>query len=383
MLKTPLNKLAHDNNAQMVDFAGWEMPIKFTSVIEEHHQVRKSAGFFDVSHMGRVRVSGRHARKFLETILTRRVTTMKELTCRYAIVCNENGGTLDDIIVYRFGEDWLLVVNASNRAKLLAHFDKVIAEHEYVVKIKDETESTAMVAVQGPKAMELVSNFSKEIPTLKRYEFRTKNFLILKMHVSRTGYTGEDGIEIILPGSAATMALKLLLKDYQDESSLVKPCGLAARDTLRTEAGMPLYGHELDEETSPLEAGLDFAVNLDKGEETDGPPVPNFIGQEALKKQKAEGLKKKLIGLVFEGKRSPRQGMPVFLGDEQVGVVTSGCLSPTLEKPIAMAYVKPIGCEGDGPCQTCGVGNKLSVDLGRQKIEGEIVKLPFYSGMKK
>ena len=374
MLKTPLNKLAKDAGGQMVEFAGWEMPIRFGSILDERRQVRTAAGFFDVSHMGRVRFSGRHARKFLETVLTRRVTTMKEMTCRYALVCNEQGGVLDDVILYRFPEDWLLVVNASNRAKLLAHFKQVIEQNDFAVKMDDQTTSTAMVAVQGPKAMELVSGFSKEIPTLKRYEFRTKNLLILKMHVSRTGYTGEDGIEIILPAGTATMALKLLLKDHNSETSVVKPCGLGARDTLRMEAGMPLYGHELDEQTNPLEAGLDFAVNLDKGEEPDGPPVPTFIGQEALKQAKAAGLKKKLVGLAFEGKRSPRQGMKVLADGGEVGVVTSGCVSPTLEKPIAMAYVKP---------EFAAAGTKLSVDLGRQALDGEVVKLPFYSGLKK
>lgn len=371
--KTPLNDMARKNGAKMVEFAGWEMPIRFGSIIEEHKQVREAAGFFDVSHMGRIRIAGRHARKLLETLLTRRITTMPEMACRYAMVCNEQGGVLDDILVYRFPEDWLLVVNASNREKLLEHFQRVVDEHEFVVKIKDETLSTAMVAVQGPKTMELVSNFSKEIPTLKRYTFRTKNLLILKMHISRTGYTGEDGIEIILPAATATMALKLLLKDNDDTTTRVKPCGLGARDTLRMEAGMPLYGHELDEQTNPLEAGLDFAVNLDKGEEADGPPVPNFIGQDALKQIKANGVAKKLIGLTLEGKRSPRQDMKVLANGEEVGIITSGCLSPTLGRPIAMAYVKP---------DAANEGGSLQIDFGRQTLDAQVTKLPFYKAPK-
>ena len=238
-----------DNGAKFVDFAGWEMPISFGSIIEEHNQVRNSGGLFDVSHMGRIKFSGRHARRFLERILTRRVSNMKDGQCRYALVCNEDGGVLDDVIVYKFEDHWMLVVNASNREKLLKHFNDVMGD--FVVKIDDQTESTAMVAVQGPKVMDMIGQFSKEVPSLKKYGFCQKNLLILKMVISRTGYTGEDGVEVILGANMASMAVKLLLKDKGADAA-VKPCGLGARDTLRMEAGMPLYGHELDEQTNPL-----------------------------------------------------------------------------------------------------------------------------------
>jgi len=253
LLSTPFKSFHEQHNANFVGFAGWEMPLTYGSVIEEHRYTRNSGGLFDVSHMGRIKISGRHARRFLERLLTRRVSDMKVNTCRYALACNETGGVLDDVLVYRFEEHWLLVVNAANRLKLLDHFEQI--RGDLVYKLEDQTESTAMVAVQGPKVMEMIGSFSREIPTLKRYGFCLKNLMILKMTISRTGYTGEDGVEVILPAKMAGMAVKLLLKDSGDEPT-VKPAGLGARDTLRMEAGMPLYGHELDEQTDPLSAGL-------------------------------------------------------------------------------------------------------------------------------
>lgn len=362
MKRTPFYQFHQDHGARFVDFAGWEMPILYSSIIEEHNQVRNAGGLFDVSHMGRIKIAGRHARRFLERLLTRRVSDMKENTCRYSLICNEQGGVLDDILVYRFSDHWLLVVNASNRQKLLEHFPSV--QGDLVVKIDDQTESTAMVAVQGPKVMEMIGKFSSEVPTLKRYTFCKKNLLILKLVISRTGYTGEDGVEVILPAGMANMALKLLLKDKADDA--VKPAGLGARDTLRMEAGMPLYGHELDEQTDPFAAGLGFAVNLDKDQDENGEA---FVGQEALKQIKAQGPAKTLIGLTFEGKRTPRQGAQVFVGDQAKGIVTSGCLSPTLGHPIAMAYVD---------AGSASEGDTLSVAVGSSKIEGKVVKLPFY-----
>jgi aminomethyltransferase len=358
-----------ESGARFVGFAGWEMPIHFGSILEEHHQTRTSGGLFDVSHMGRLKLSGRHARRFLERLVTRRVSDMQEKTCRYAMVCNAQGGVLDDVIVYRFAEHWLLVVNAANRGKVLAHMKASLGD--LTVKIDDLTENTAMVAVQGPKVMQMIGNFSSEVPTLKRYAFCEKNLLVLKMTISRTGYTGEDGVEVILPANMATMAIKLLVREKATEARVLKPAGLGARDTLRMEAGMPLYGHELDEQTDPLSAGLNFAVALDKHTFNDGGTPERFIGQDALEKIAAAGPLKKLIGLKLDGKRTPRQGMPVLSndGEKTVGAVTSGCLAPTLGYPIAMAYVPPESAE---------VGNELLVDLGREKAAAQVVGLPFY-----
>lgn len=360
-----------DNGAKFVDYAGYEMPIHFGSVIQEHKQCRESGAVFDVSHMGRLRLSGRHARKLLETLLTRKISDMVEGQARYSLICNEQGGVIDDILVYRFPDDWLLVVNAANRTKVLAHIDAVCKRFDYTVKLEDTTESTAMIAVQGPKVMEKIGNFSKEVPTLKNYRFCEKNLMILKMVISRTGYTGEDGVEVMLGAKMAPMAVKLLLKDKGE--GLVKPAGLGARDTLRIEAGMPLYGHELDEETDPLSAGLGFAVKLDKDKNEDGPAIPRFIGQDALEKIAADGPPKQLIGLKIEGKRTPRQGCEVHKDGQAVGTVTSGCMSPTLGVPIAMAYIKP---------GRANEGDTLTIKIGSGEVVASVCKLPFYKRIK-
>jgi aminomethyltransferase len=241
-------------------------------------------------------------------------------------------------------------------------------------KIEDQTLSTAMVAMQGPKVMqEVVARFSSEIPTLKRYRFAVKNLMIMKLIVSRTGYTGEDGIEVILPAVAVSMALTLLLKDVnvKKPDAVVKPAGLGCRDTLRLEAGMPLYGHELGEEINALSCGVDFAISLDKDQ---GERGETFIGMEALKKTVAEGgPKRKLVGIAIEGKRTARQGMAIKSGSAVVGEVTSACLSPTLGHGIAMGFVDVAKME---------VGTAVSVDTGKGELSGKVVKLPFYKPAK-
>jgi len=362
--RTPFYQFHVDHGAKMVEFAGYEMPLHYGSVLEEHRAVREALGMFDVSHMGRFRFSGRGARRFLERLCTRRVSDMQPGQCRYALVCNERGGVMDDVIVYRFDTNFEMVCNAANRAKLAAHFDAVMGD--LAVRIDDVTEKTGMVAIQGPRAIEFISQFSREIPTLKRYRFTVKNFLVLKLMVSRTGYTGEDGVEVILPANMVGMAMKLLMREGDVE---LKPCGLAARDTLRLEAGMHLYGHELSEEIDPISAGLSFAVALDKEQDTaHGDPEP-FIGMDAVKQIAEQGPKRKLVGLSLDGRRSPRQHMAVQAGGETIGEVTSGCLSPTLGKPIAMAYVDAAHAEP---------GAKVQVALGSAAVEAEVVTLPFY-----
>lgn len=368
MLRTPFYQFHADHGAKFVEFAGWEMPIMYSSIHEEHKQVRTEGGLFDVSHMGRLKISGRNARPFLERMLSRRVGDMQEETCRYSLVCNSRGGVLDDVIVYRFDYHWLLVVNASNCSKILDHLRAHAGDA--AVKIEDETQSTAMVALQGPKVMDQIGKFSTEVPRLKRYSFCIKNMLVLKMTISRTGYTGEDGVEVILPAMMAGMAVKLLLRestsDSGDKGVSIKPVGLGARDTLRMEAGMPLYGHELDHDTDPLSAGLGFAVSLDKDQHEGG---ERFIGQDALQAIAAKGPARRLVGLRLDGRRTARQGMKVYKGDRPVGQVTSGCLSPTLGYPIAMAYVDAQGLQE---------GDAATVEIGTQRTESQVVRLPFY-----
>lgn len=371
---TPLHKFHLEYGGQMVDFAGWEMPIRYAGIIEEHQQVRTSGGIFDVSHMGRVEFKGRHARKLLERLCTRRIADMQNGQCRYSLMCNERGGVRDDVIVYRMDDDeFLVVVNGANREKMLAHFDAVKAAGELSCVIEDKTLKTAMVALQGPRVMPLIAGFSKEIPALKRYRFAVKNLLVVKLIVSRTGYTGEDGVEVILPSNMIDMVMKLMLKDVdmKGAQATLKPAGLGCRDSLRTEAGMPLYGHELGEDINALECGVDFAISLDKDKDERG---EKFVGIEALQQTAASGgPRRRLVGMAFTGRRTPRQGNPIAVGGETLGVVTSGCLSPTLEKPIAMGFVA---------AGKSAPGSAVQVDTGRGVLEGTIVPLPFYKAPK-
>jgi len=387
--RTPLYNFHLEHGAKMVDFAGWEMPILYTppdgtpgGIQAEHLQVRSSGGFFDVSHMGRVAVSGRHARRFLERLCTRRISDMTPGQCRYSLVCNDRGGVRDDILVYKLDDDdYMLVVNASNREKLLGHFEAVrtgavpgLPAGDLTVKIEDRTLKTAMVAIQGPKVMDVVGRVSREIPTLKRYRFVEKNFLIMKLLVSRTGYTGEDGVEVILPAMAVEMAMKLLLSDLAAKAptSVVKPAGLGARDTLRMEAAMPLYGHELGEDINALSCGVDFALALDKDQDERGEP---YVGMAALKATRdAGGPPRKLVGLFIDGKRTARQGMKIQSSGKAVGEVTSGCLSPTLGRCIAMGFVD---------AALTAPGTKLEIDTGRdQNLSAEVTTMPFYKAGK-
>ena len=367
LLRTPLHSMHVEQGAKMVPYAGWEMPMLYDSIVEEHKRTRTNGSLFDVSHMGRLRISGRHARKFLDRVCTRRILGVSLGMCRYSLICNEAGGCLDDVLVYCFAEDdYMVVCNGANRAKIVAHFEAVKAAENFTFKMKDETESTCMCAIQGPDVMDVIGKISSEIPTLKRYRFTVKNVLVMKIIVSRTGYTGEDGVEVILGSNFAKQALGMLLKDVSSADARIRPAGLGARDSLRMEAGMPLFGHEIAEHIDPLTAGLTFAVALDKGDtdEREG----RFIGQDALVKIADAGPSHRLIGLKLEGRRSPRQGMSVMNGSEKPGEVTSGCLSPTLGYPIAMAYV---------PADAATVGSSLTVDVGGG-TEAEIVPMPFY-----
>lgn len=365
--RSPFHSFHAEAGAHFTEFAGWEMPLHYGSIVAEHQQVRTAGGLFDVSHMGRIQVQGRHARRLLERALTRRISDMAPGTCRYSLVCNERGGIMDDLIVYRFEDSWLLVTNAVNREKILQHLKQLAAD--LVVEIQDQTFQTGMVALQGPRVMEMIARFSREIPSLKRFSFCVKNLLVLKMTISRTGYSGEDGVEVILPATMASMAVKLLLKNPAagpEAQQLLRPAGLGARDTLRIEAGLPLYGQELSEEIDPFSADLGWAVNLDKDQDPNGQP---FVGQNALKSLVASGPRQKRVGLQLEGRRTPRTGMRVLAGDQPVGRVTSGCLSPTLGYPIAMAYV-------DLPYAQPGTA--LAVQLGSGPVPAQVVALPFY-----
>lgn len=370
MQQTPIHGFHVEHGGQMVDYAGWELPIRYGSITDEHEQTRKSGSVFDVSHMGRLEIKGLHAKRLLERACSRRIGTMQQGQCRYSLMCNEQGGVRDDVIVMRMDDDdFLVVCNGANREKIVGHLEAIVADRGLKATVKDNTLKTAMVAIQGPKVQDLVATVSKEVPSLKRYRFVLKNLVIVKLIVARTGYTGEDGFEVILPAQAVPMAMKLLLKDVdpKDPNALLKPAGLGARDSLRLEAGMPLYGHELGEDINALACGVDFAISLDKNVEADG---ETFIGQEALTRTRDEGGPgTKLVGLKLEGTRTARQGMVVKAGGEHEGVITSGCVGPTVGTSIAMAFL---------PTAASEVGTAVEVETGRATISGEVVALPFY-----
>jgi aminomethyltransferase len=361
MLKrTPFYDFHVASGAKMVDFAGWEMPILYRGIVDEHEQTRKSGSIFDVSHMGRIHFSGKGAVEFLNKVLTRNVAEMQVGQSRYSLVCNESGGVLDDVIISRDAKKWILVVNASNREKLLKHFSEVRRQSDLDFDMADQTEGTAMVAIQGPKVIDRLSGvLPVDIKSLKRYGFVSDSFMLVNFTLFRSGYTGEDGIEMIIPAKMAPMAMKLLGGKTDKPDATIKPAGLGARDTLRLEAGMPLYGHELNEQTDPLSAGLQWAVDLKK----------NFIGGDALRKIAEKGPARKLVGLELEGRRIARQGTPITVDGKVVGEVTSGTFSPTLQKSIAMAFVD---------AAHTAEGIQLVADLKGTPNPAKVVKLPFY-----
>lgn len=358
MLKTPLNSWHHSHNGRMVDFAGWEMPVQYSSIVEEHNAVRNAVGLFDISHMGRLQFRGDMSDEFLNGVLTNDTSKLKVGDVRYSLVCGKDGGILDDVLVYRFSDRWELVVNGANRDKIvdwLKHSAGFAA-----IKFTDCTLSTGMIAVQGPKALALLTEVTGiELASMKYYSVKDAMILGVAGVVSRTGYTGEDGFELVIPAAETERVWKTLLEAGAKFG--VMAAGLGCRDTLRLEAAMPLYGHELNESTDPLTAGLDFGVRFNK---------PEYTGKAALEQIKAAGLRMARVGLVLEGRRIAREETPIQQGGVVVGKVTSGTFSPTLQKVIAMAYV---------PVESSAVGTKLEVDLRGTLIPAEVVALPFYT----
>jgi aminomethyltransferase len=342
----------------MVDFAGWDMPLAYRSIQEEHLHTRTSGSIFDVSHMGRVHFKGIDALKLLDATCTRDLRRCEIGQSRYSLVCNESGGVLDDVIVGRDEKHWIMVCNASNRDKLLGHFQAVRKSRDLDLDITDQTEATAMIALQGPKVIEKLADWlPTDVRSLKRFRFASDSFLLMNYTVFRSGYTGEDGVELVFSARVADLVLSKLAGRFEREGATIKPAGLGARDTLRLEAGLPLYGHELTEAIDPISAGLGWAVDLGR----------DFIGSRSLTEIAPT---RKLVGLRLEGKRIARQQMPVVSGDRVVGEITSGTLSPTLGISIAMAYVEASeATEGS---------TRLRVDLKGTIVETTVVKLPFY-----
>ena len=367
LLRTPLYDWHASHNGRIVEFGGWEMPVQYTSIVDEHHVVRRAAGLFDISHMGRLTFSGLDAEPLLSRLLTCRVDNLADGQIRYGLVCNEAGGVLDDVLIDRLDSmNFGLVVNASNRTKIVEWIEKLIAEikpehRARDLEFEDQTLETAMIAIQGPKALAIMSRLTQsavELGSLKYYTGCPGEIAGLEVFLSRTGYTGEDGFEIIVEQDAALTLWQRLLDEGQGDG--LTSCGLGCRDTLRLEAAMPLYGHELNENVDPLTAGLSFAVKLDK---------PDFIGREALLKIKAQPPQSVRVGLQLATKRIAREHSEVFVGDTRIGEVSSGTYSPTLEKSIAMAYV------GVAHSST---GTSVEVDIRGKREASTVVPLPFY-----
>jgi len=350
----------------MVDFAHWSMPVQYSSITAEHQATRTAVGVFDISHMGRLQVFGPDAARFLDAAVTRRITEMRPGQIRYALVCNDKGGILDDVLVYRLADDeppdddtptHQLVVNASNRAKIVDWFQRRLPD--YAARLADVTTETAMIAVQGPLAVRLLEPLVDCDLTAMRYYTGTDARLgDAACFLSRTGYTGEDGCEIICAAADALAVWEQVLAAGQAVGA--QPVGLAARDTLRLEAAMPLYGHELNERVNPIQAGLGFAISF--GDRA-------FVGRDALERFARNAAQPVRVGLQLDGRRVPRQEAAVLRGDVPVGEVTSGTFSPTFERPIAMAYVE---------ASAQATGTRLTVDVRGTPYAAVVVPLPFY-----
>ena len=356
LVRTPLYEEHEKAGARLVPFAGWEMPVQYEGVKAEHEAVRNHAGLFDVSHMGEVVFRGPDAEKAVQRLVTRDVGRLETGQAGYAAVCYESGGTVDDVLVYKNPDDFLVVVNAANREKDVAHFQ----EHTdgLDVEIADESDDWALLALQGPKAEGILQGFTgTDLSGLKYYRYVVGEVDGLYAVISRTGYTGEDGFELYVRPDGAAPLWRLLVE------AGAAPVGLGARDTLRLEAGMCLYGNELDPETTPLEAGIAFAVHLDKEE--------RFLGQEALRREREEGLRKKLVGFKVEGRGIARHEHPVAVDGETVGTVTSGTQSPTLGEAIGLALVLP------------EVEDSFDVVIRDRPVKARTAQLPFYKRQKK
>lgn len=357
LLQTACHDWHAAHGGRMVDFAGWSMPVQYSTITEEHHAVRRAAGLFDIGHMGRLRFTGPDTVRFLNTLVTNNVRDLEVGQIQYALVTNPDGGILDDVLVYRFVDYFMMVVNASNRLKIIDWIEK--HRGPFNVQVEDLTLSHFMLALQGPRAEALLNELVDiDLRQIGYYWGAGVRLLDDSALVSRTGYTGEDGFEVILPAERGVELWERLLADGAGQGVL--PAGLGCRDTLRLEAAMPLYGHELNEDVDPLTAGLGFAVKLDGFD---------FIGRDALLAVKENRDRPRRVGLELAGKRIAREHALVFSGERQVGHVTSGTFSPTFEKPIAMAYVEPA---------SAAVGTELDVDIRGKRETATVVKLPFY-----
>ena len=361
--ETALLSRHEDLGARLIPFAGWLMPVQYSGVIDEHRTVRSAAGLFDLGHMGQVRVTGTDALPYLQLVTTNDVSKLEPGNAQYSLLPNEQGGVIDDIIVYRLPDEpgYLVVVNAANHAKDVAWMQRQRSSRpELAVDVDDVSDSLGMIAIQGPLASKIVAGLTEtDLSGLEPFHSQRATVAGLPVLVARTGYTGEDGFEFYVPQEQTAALWDALISAGAPRG--LKPIGLGARDTLRLEARMPLYGNELADDISPIEAGLGWAVKLDKGP---------FIGREVIAGVKESGPSRKTVGFrLLERAGSARHGYPVELDGRDVGVVTSGAHSPTLGAEIGLALVE---------ADVAGVGKPLDIVIRGRPVKAEQIKLPFY-----
>lgn len=360
--QTPLYPLYAQHGAKTIDFGGWDLPIHFSSIQKEHDAVRSQAGLFDVSHMGEVRVTGAGALEFLQHVTTNDVSHLTINQAQYSLMCYPDGGVVDDLLVYKLAADhYMLVINASNIDKDLDWLQQHIAGD---VTLKNISNETSLLALQGPLAMQILQRLTAaDLSSIKSYHFLPE-VQVGGIHalVSRTGYTGEDGFELYVRSEDAVKLWELLLSEGQTEGLV--PTGLGARDTLRFEARLPLYGQELSSTITPIEAGVGFFVKPDKGD---------FIGREVLAAQKKEGAPRKLVGVEMIERGIPRSHYSVYAGEQLIGEITTGTQSPTYKTNVGLALID---------ASYAGLGTEILVEIRGKKLIARVVKTPFYKRVK-
>jgi aminomethyltransferase len=357
--RTPLFELYAEYGGKTIDFGGWDLPVQFSSIKEEHEAVRERVGLFDVSHMGEFTVKGALAEQYLQRLVTNDVSKLKAGSAQYAAMCYVDGGTVDDLIIYKKSEnEYLIVVNASNIEKDFTWMESHLLEG---VELTNVSEEIAQLAIQGPLAEKVLQKLTTtNLSEITFFKFQDCIDLQgAKALVSRTGYTGEDGFEIYCEQADAPMLWRKIIEAGSSEGIL--PCGLGARDTLRFEARLPLYGQELTKDITPIEAGIGFAVKVDKDSD--------FFGKETLKLQKEKGVKRKIVGLEMIDKGIPRTGYEVYVGDTQIGVITSGTQSPTLKKNVGLALLD---------IEYAPLNTMVEVQVRKKRLKAQVVKSPFY-----
>lgn len=354
--KTPFYDIHVKNNAKIVEYAGFLMPIQFRGIMEEHRRVRSTVGLFDVTHMGEFEVRGKDSLAFLQKVTTNDVSKLETNQVQYSCMCYDEGGVVDDLLVYRLPTHWMLVANASNIDKDFKWLEDHLSGD---VTLKNVSDETALLALQGPEAEKVLSQLTDlDLSNIRFYWATLGKVAGIDMIFSRTGYTGEDGFELYTgPEKAVPLwdALMEAAKEFE-----IEPIGLAARDSLRLEMKYMLYGNDIDQTTNPLEAGLGWIVRLDKGD---------FIGREPIVKMKKDGVKRKLVPFVLKGKGFPRKGYEIHKNDKKIGFVTSGTFSPSLEKGIGLGYVA---------VEHSKRGEELDIMIRGKAEKAEIIKPPFY-----